>query len=80
MRSIEGADDGAPGAPVEGNVTEPRSGFHVGNARSRSAARAGTRCRLAVTDDPLLIHQETEENHLSLSDTKSVVTSFGRFR
>lgn len=61
--AAEGADDGLPGAGVEGDAAEASRRFHVCNPCSCSAPRAGSRRRLAALHRPPLVYQEAEEDH-----------------
>jgi hypothetical protein len=68
--AAEGADDGAPGAPVHGEqVADPGGGLHVRHAGAPAAARADPRRRLAAPHRPPLVHQEAEEHHRSCTAT-----------
>lgn len=68
--AAEGADDGAPGAPVHGEqVADPGGGLHVRHAGAPAAARADPRRWLAAPHLPPLVHQEAEEHHRSLART-----------
>lgn len=61
--TAEGADDGPPRLPIERNVTEPRSGLHIGDTRPATAPGADPSGRLAAPHHPLLVHQKAEEHH-----------------